>query len=43
MKPYRQIAMYRYFSDECGAAAATAILAVTFSVSMGITAISGDL
>jgi hypothetical protein len=43
MRPHRQIAICRYLTDECGAAAATAILAVAFSVSLGTMAISGGL
>jgi hypothetical protein len=35
--------MYRDVTNECGAAAATAILAAAFSVSLGTTAISGGL
>ena len=33
----------RYLTDACGAAAATAGLAVAFSVSLGTAAISGGL
>ena len=43
MRPHRQIAICRYLTDACGAAAAAAVLAVAFSVSLGTTAISGGL